>query len=503
MENIRVKNNDLERYVFLSALQDRNETLFYRVVMDHLKELMPIIYTPTVGEACQKFGHIFRRPRGLFISREDKGSIQDVLKNWPHRDVKFIVVTDGERILGLGDLGADGMGIPIGKLALYTACAGIHPTQCLPITLDVGTESKERLSDPLYIGTQARRLKGSEYDELIEEFMVAVTTQFPGVVVQFEDFANHNAFRLLRSYQDRFCVFNDDIQGTASVTMAGILSALKVTHKLLTDQKILFFGAGEAGIGIGHLISGAMESEGLTLAEARERCWFFDSTGLVTKSRTNLAEHKLPFAHEGAFTDSLLEAVKRLRPTALIGVSGMPQTFTKDIVEAMSSFQDRPIIFALSNPTSKSECTAKQAYKWSNGMAIYASGSPFDLVDYKGQTFIPGQANNAYIFPGLGLGLLVSGAERVTDELFAVAARSLADQVREADLAVGRIFPALDTIRTVSAQIAYDVASMVYKRGLTLQNPPTDLRQAIHESMFVPVYSDYLTELLSEVAPAY
>ena len=503
MENIRVKNNDLERYVFLSALQDRNETLFYRVVMDHLKELMPIIYTPTVGEACQKFGHIFRRPRGLFISREDKGSIQDVLKNWPHRDVKFIVVTDGERILGLGDLGADGMGIPIGKLALYTACAGIHPTQCLPITLDVGTESKERLSDPLYIGTQARRLKGSEYDELIEEFMVAVTTQFPGVVVQFEDFANHNAFRLLRSYQDRFCVFNDDIQGTASVTMAGILSALKVTHKLLTDQKILFFGAGEAGIGIGHLISGAMESEGLTLAEARERCWFFDSTGLVTKSRTNLAEHKLPFAHEGAFTDSLLEAVKRLRPTALIGVSGMPQTFTKDIVEAMSSFQDRPIIFALSNPTSKSECTAKQAYKWSNGMAIYASGSPFDLVDYKGQTFIPGQANNAYIFAGLGLGLLVSGAERVTDELFAVAARSLADQVREADLAVGRIFPALDTIRTVSAQIAYDVASMVYKRGLTLQNPPTDLRQAIHESMFVPVYSDYLTELLSEVAPAY
>jgi len=454
MENIRVKNNDLERYVFLSALQDRNETLFYRVVMDHLKELMPIIYTPTVGEACQKFGHIFRRPRGLFISREDKGHIHDVLQNWPHEDVKFIVVTDGERILGLGDLGADGMGIPIGKLALYTACAGIHPTQCLPITLDVGTESKDRLSDPLYIGTQARRLKGSDYDELIEEFMVAVTTQFPGVVVQFEDFANHNAFRLLRTYQDRFCVFNDDIQGTASVTMAGLLSALKVTHKPLTDQKLLFFGAGEAGIGIGHLISGAMESEGLSLAEARQRCWFFDSTGLVTKSRTNLAEHKLPFAHDGVFTDNLLEAVNRLRPTALIGVSGMPQTFTKEIVEAMSSFQDRPIIFALSNPTSKSECTAKQAYKWSNGKAIYASGSPFDLVDYKGQTFVPGQANNAYIFPGLGLGLLVSGAERVTDELFAIAARSLADQVRESDLAVGRIFPALETIRTVSAQIA-------------------------------------------------
>ena len=499
MENIRVKNNDLERYVFLSALQDRNETLFYRVVMDHLKELMPIIYTPTVGEACQKFGHIFRRPRGLFISREDKGHIQDVLQNWPHDKVKFIVVTDGERILGLGDLGADGMGIPIGKLALYTACAGIPPTQCLPITLDVGTESKERLADPLYIGTQARRLKDAEYDELVEEFMVAVTTQFPGVVVQFEDFANHNAFRLLRTYQDRYCVFNDDIQGTASVTMAGLLSALKVTHKQLTDQKLLFFGAGEAGIGIGHLISGAMESEGLSLEEARERCWFFDSTGLVTKSRTGLAEHKIPFAHDGVFTDNLLEAVKRLRPTALIGVSGMPQTFTKDIVEAMSSFQDRPIIFALSNPTSKSECTAKQAYTWSNGKAIYASGSPFDLVDYKGQTFIPGQANNAYIFPGLGLGLLVSGAERVTDELFAVAARSLADQVRESDLAVGRIFPALETIRSVSAQIAFDVANMVFERGLTNQKKPQNLRDAIQKSMFEPVYSDYLTELREEM----
>ena len=501
MENIRVKNNDLERYVFLSALQDRNETLFYRVVIDHLKELMPIIYTPTVGEACQKFGHIFRRPRGLFISRDDRGNIRKVLNNWPHRDVKFIVVTDGERILGLGDLGADGMGIPIGKLALYTACAGINPTQCLPITLDVGTENKERLQDPLYIGTQATRLKGSEYDELVEEFMVAVTDTFPGVVVQFEDFANHNAFRLLRAYQNRYCVFNDDIQGTASVTMAGVLSALKVTRKALRDQTLLFFGAGEAGIGIGHLISGAIQEEGLSEQEARNRCWFFDSTGLVTKSRTGLAEHKLPFAHEAEFSNNLLEAVNRIRPTALIGVSGMPQAFTREIVEAMCSFQDRPIIFALSNPTSKSECTAKQAYTWSNGKAVFASGSPFDMVEFQGQTLVPGQANNAYIFPGLGLGLLVSGAERVTDELFAIAARSLADQVMPSDLEIGRIFPPLERIREVSAQIALDVATAVFEAGLTGRERPDNLAETIKSTMFEPEYSDYLGELKAALLP--
>ncbi len=495
MENIRVKNNDLERYVFLSALQDRNETLYYRVVIDHLKELMPIIYTPTVGEACQKFGHIFRRPRGLFISASDKGSIHDVLQNWPHRDVKVVVVTDGERILGLGDLGADGMGIPIGKLALYTACAGINPNQCLPITLDVGTENKNLLSDPLYIGNQHPRLKGEQYDDFIEEFMGAITQTFPGVIVQFEDFANHNAFRLLAKYRDQYCTFNDDIQGTASVTLAGVLSAVRLSGKPLKDQNILFFGAGEAGIGIGHLISSELEGKGLSLEEARSKCWFFDSKGLVVKSRTDLVDHKLPFAHDAEQQSDLLEAIKLIKPTAIIGVSGMPQTFTRAMVEEMLTYVERPIVFALSNPTSKSECTAKQAYSWSNGRAIFASGSPFDVVELHGTTFVPGQANNAYIFPGLGLGLIVSGAERVTDELFSVAARSLAHQVSDSDLKLGRIFPALERIREVSSQIAYDFAMAVFNRKLTKQTMPDDLKKEIKNAMFEPEYTDYLAEL--------
>jgi malate dehydrogenase (oxaloacetate-decarboxylating)(NADP+) len=491
MENIRIKSSDLERYVFLSALQDRNETLFYRVVMDHLKELMPIIYTPTVGEACQKFGHIFRRPRGLFLSAADRGSIRTVLDNWPHREVRIIVVTDGQRILGLGDLGADGMGIPIGKLALYTACAGINPAHCLPVTLDVGTENQDLLEDPLYIGSQHRRLTGEAYDSFVEEFMGAANDAFPGVVIQFEDFANHNAFRLLRAYQNKYCVFNDDIQGTASVTLAGVLSSLRITGKDLKDQNILFFGAGEAGIGIGHLIASAMVDEGLSLEAARQRCRFFDSKGLVVQSRSDLADHKRPFAHEADEMTDLHEAVKAIRPTMLIGVSGKPQTFTREIVETMSELNERPVIFALSNPTSKSECTAEQAYTWSNGKAVFASGSPFDMVERNGRTYLPGQANNAYIFPGLGLGLLVSGAERITDELFSVAARTLANQVTEADLEWGRIFPALARIREVSAEIAFDVASAVYRLKLTAEEPPEDLRKAIHQAMFEPTYSDY------------
>lgn len=491
LENLRSKTTDLERYIYLVALQDRNETLFYRVVMDNVQEMMPIIYTPTVGAACQRFGHIFRRPRGLYISANDKGNIADILCNWPHDDVRIIVVTDGERILGLGDLGADGMGIPIGKLSLYTACAGIPPTSCLPITLDVGTENEELLNDPLYIGLQQRRLRGVAYDELIDEFVSAVQERFPRSIIQLEDFATANAFRLLANYRECACLFDDDIQGTGSVALAGIYSALRMNGEKLVDQRFLFLGAGEAGVGIGDVLVAALMEEGLSEAEARKRCWFFDSKGLVVQSRADLAAHKLPYAHDHPFIDSFLDAVKTVRPTGLIGVSGTPKTFTRSVVETMALMNEQPIIFALSNPTSKSECTAEQAYKWSDGRAIFASGSPFNPVDFDGKTFVPGQGNNAYIFPGVGLGVIAAGASAVTDEMFFVAARALADQVTDQDLALGRVYPALSRIRDVSAHIAAAVAEVVYARGLTKERKPDDMMAHIRSLMYEPGYPNY------------
>jgi len=491
MENLRSKTTDLERYIFLVALQDRNETLFYRVVIEHLAEMMPLIYTPTVGVACQQFGHIFRRPRGLFISAEDKGRVADVLRNWPHDDVRIIVVTDGERILGLGDLGADGMGIPIGKLALYTACAGIPPTCCLPITIDVGTNNEELLHDPLYIGLQQPRLRGAEYDALVDEFVTAVTQVFPRAVIQLEDFATANAFRLLDRYRGRVCLFDDDIQGTGSVALAGVYSALRISGGALTEQRFLFLGAGEAGIGIGNVIVAALVDAGLSEADARKQCWFFDSTGLVVSSRADLAEHKRPFAHEHPFLDDFQRAVETLRPTAIIGVSGTPKTFTRPVVEAMAAFNERPIVFALSNPTSKSECTAQQAYEWTGGRAIFASGGPFAPVDLNGQTFVPGQGNNAYVFPGVGLGAIAAETTCVTDEMFFVAAKVLADEVTEQDLALGRIYPSLARIREVSVKIAVAVAEVAFARGLTDKARPTDLPGAVRSLMFEPEDADF------------
>jgi malate dehydrogenase (oxaloacetate-decarboxylating)(NADP+) len=492
MENLNAKPTDLEKYIFLVALQDRNERLFYRVVMDNLQEIMPIIYTPTVGQACQLYGHIFRRPRGLFLSYEDRGRLKEVLQNWPHEDVRIIVVTDGERILGLGDLGVYGMGIPVGKLTLYSACAGIHPTQCLPVTLDVGTDNEANLQDPLYLGLPQKRVRGKQYDEFIEEFVQAVIETFPDVVIQLEDFANGNAFRLLENYKHRFCVFDDDIQGTASVVLAGIYSALRLTKGRLADQRFLFLGAGEAGIGIGNLITAAAVAEGLSPEAARRLCYFFDSKGLVVKSRTNLVEHKLPFAHDYEFTDDFLTAVNQLRPTALIGVSGMPATFTRAVLEAMAEGNERPMIFALSNPTSKSECTAQQAYTWTQGRAIFASGSPFNPVDFGGHTYVPGQGNNAYIFPGVGLGLIATQARHVTDEMFFAAAKALAEQVTEADLDIGRIYPSLTRIRDVSAQIALAVAEVAYTRNLARRAKPDDLLAYIRSLMFEPNYENQL-----------
>ena len=488
LENYRKKPSDMEKYIYLIGLEDRNETLFYRLVMDNLEDMMPIIYTPTVGKACQEYAHIFRRPRGLYISAEDKGRVAEVVANWPHDDVEVIVVTDGERILGLGDLGVNGMGIPVGKLSLYTACAGINPARTLPITLDVGTENEKLLNDPLYIGLPQRRLRGAEYDALIDEFMTAVTERYPNVMVQFEDFANLNAFRLLHKYRNAYCTFNDDIQGTAAVTLAGIYSSLRLTGGKLSEQKLLFLGAGEAGIGIADLIVSAMMDEGLSEAEAKQRCWFVDSRGLVESTRTDLAEHKLPYAHEFAAQPDLLSAVKALQPTGIIGVSGRGQMFTQPIVEKMAELNERPIVFALSNPTSNSECTAEEAYTWSDGRAIFASGSPFDPVEYKGKTYVPGQGNNSYIFPGVGLGVVAVKARHVPDEMFMAAARTLAQLVTEEDLAKGRVYPSLKRIREVSGAIGTAVAEVAFAKNLASVARPNDLPAYIEGQMFQPVY---------------
>ncbi|MGM0384580.1 MAG: NAD-dependent malic enzyme, partial [Actinomycetota bacterium] len=413
LENFHAAPTDLARYTVLTNLQDRNESLFYRVVTDNIETMMPIIYTPTVGQACQEFSHLFRRSRGMYVTIEDRGEVAALLANWPHDDVRVIVVTDGERILGLGDLGSNGMGIPIGKLSLYTACAGIDPATTLPITIDVGTDNHDLFHDPFYVGMKQPRVRGEAYDALLDEFMEAVTGRFPRALIQFEDFGNANAFRLLRKYRDRYCTFNDDIQGTASVALAGVLSALGVTGGGLAEQVFLFHGAGGAGLGIANLIAAALVEEGLTTAEARSRCWFVDSRGLVVASRTDLTENKLPFAHEAEPAPDLLAAVEALRPTFLIGVSGQPGAFTQDVVRRMAEYNERPVVFALSNPTSKAECTASHAYEWSDGRAVFSSGSPFAPVRHQDRTLVPGQGNNAYIFPGVGLGVLAVEARHV------------------------------------------------------------------------------------------
>ncbi len=492
LENFRRKSNDIEKYLFMIGLQDRNKTLFYRVVIDYIEEMMPIIYTPTVGQACQEYGHIFRRPRGIFISAKDRGRMPELLRNWPYRDIRIIVVTDGERILGLGDLGADGMGIPVGKLALYTACAGIHPSLSLPVTLDVGTENEDLLNDPMYIGLKHRRLRGAAYDEFIEEFIVAVEEVFPRTLVQFEDFGNINAFRLLARYRDKICAFNDDIQGTAAVALAGLYSALRIKGGKLSEQKFLFVGAGEAGQGAAALTVAALEAEGLTVEEARQRCWFVDSQGLVVKSRSDLTGRKLLYAHDHEFIRDLPEVVEALKPTALIGVSARHGLFTRPVLEAMGRHHERPIVFSLSNPTSKSECTAAEAYTWTEGRAIFASGSPFDPVVLEGKRLAPAQGNNVYIFPGVGLGVIACGAQQVIDEMFFVAAKVLAHEVSADDLEQGSVYPPLARIREVSATVAAAVAEVAYQRGLATKPRPADLAAHIKSLMYEPQYQSYI-----------
>ncbi|MCB0008853.1 MAG: NAD-dependent malic enzyme, partial [Anaerolineales bacterium] len=377
MDSFQRQTSDIEKYVFMMSLKDRNLGLFYRVVLDHLETMMPIIYTPTVGKACQLYSHIFQRSQGLYISAADRGHIAEIVHNWPHEDVRVVVVTDGERILGLGDLGADGMGIPVGKLALYTACAGIPPLSTLPITLDVGTNNEILRQDPLYVGLPQRRLRGAAYEELVEEFVTAVLARFPQALIQFEDFATDNAFHFLANYRERICMFNDDIQGTAGVTLAALYAAMRLTGGRLSEQRLLFLGAGEAGTGIADLVVSALGDEGVSPATARRQCWFVDSRGLVVASRDDLAAYKLPYAHEHPFLPDFLTAVRTLKPTIIIGASGQPGLFNEAVLTEMAALNERPIIFSLSNPTSKSECTAEQAYRHTDGRAIFASGSPF------------------------------------------------------------------------------------------------------------------------------
>ncbi|KAF3951810.1 hypothetical protein CMV_022580 [Castanea mollissima] len=495
MQNIRQYQVPLQKYISLMELQERNERLFYKLLIDNVEELLPVVYTPTVGEACQKYGSIFKRPQGLYISLKEKGKILEVLKNWPERTIQAIVVTDGERILGLGDLGCQGMGIPVGKLSLYTALGGLRPSACLPITIDVGTNNEQLLKNEFYIGLRQRRATGKEYYELLHEFMSAVKQNYgEKVLIQFEDFANHNAFELLAKYRTTHLVFNDDIQGTASVVLAGVVAALKLVGGALAEQKFLFLGAGEAGTGIAELI--ALEISKQTkapLEETRKKIWLVDSKGLIVSSRKDsLQNFKKPWAHEHEPVKDLLDAVKVMKPTILIGSSGVGKTFTKEVVEALSSCNDKPIIMALSNPTSQSECTAEEAYTWSKGRAIFASGSPFDPVEYNGKTYVPGQSNNAYIFPGFGLGLIISGAIRVHDEMLLAASEALASQVTKENFDKGLIYPPFSTIRKISAHIAANVAAKAYELGVATRLPrPKDLVKYAENCMYTPVYRNY------------
>jgi len=481
-------NSDLQKYLFLSDLQARNETLFYAVVMSDAATYMPLVYTPTVGEACQKFDHIFRASRGMYLPVTAKGRLKELLTNWPQKDVGFIVVTDGERILGLGDLGVNGMGIPVGKLALYTACAGVPPQLTLPITLDVGTNNQGLLEDPLYLGLRQNRVRGAEYDAFIDEFVQAVQEMFPKCCLQWEDFANINAVPILTRYRDRICTYNDDIQGTAAVALAGVLGALRITKQKLTEQRFLFLGGGSAATGIAELISEAMAMDGISLDAGRAQNWLFDINGLMVTSRTDLADFQKPFAHDHAPMNSFAAAIEAIRPTAIIGVSTVPKLFNQQVIEAMARVNERPIIFPYSNPTSRSECTAEEAYKWSDGRAIFASGSPFPPLEIGGRKFIPGQGNNVYIFPAMGMAVLATEAARVTEEMFIVAAKAVAEQVTDASLASGLIYPPQSQILDASLRVAAKVAAHVFDKGLARVKRPDDIEAHIRATAYRPQY---------------
>ncbi|MBY5720663.1 NAD-dependent malic enzyme [Rhizobium leguminosarum] len=482
-------DNDLQRYLLLLDLQVRNETLFYALLMSDPARFMPIVYTPTVGEGCQKFDHIYRNPRGMYLPISARGRLRELLANWPETDVRFIVVTDGERILGLGDLGVGGMGIPIGKLALYTTCAGVPPQYCLPVTLDVGTNNPDLLEDPLYLGLRQERVRGEAYTAFINEFVDAVQALYPKCSIQWEDFANFNAVPILADYRDKVCTFNDDIQGTAAVALAGIYGALRISGQRLADQRFLFLGGGSAATGIAGLISRAMTLDGMSAAEAGACTALFDVNGLLVASRTDLAEFQKPFALKHEPVTSFVEAVKALRPTAIIGVSTMPKLFNQQVIEAMSEINERPVIFPYSNPTSRSECTAAEAYRWSAGRAIFASGSPFAPVEVNGRTFVPGQGNNVYIFPPMGMAVFATEAERITDDMFIVAAKAVAERVTEEDLATGLIYPPQSKIFATSLHVATRIAECIFDKNLARVERPKDIAALIQARLYTPSYS--------------
>lgn len=513
IEQLRKKSSPIDKYIFLHTIQDSDETLFYAVLTSHLRETMPLVYTPTVGQACQEWSHIYRHtPRGVYVTLNDLGRVKNILHKHPNKNVKVIVVTDGERILGLGDLGANGMGIPVGKMALYTACAGIRPEQCLPVVLDVGTNTESIRKDKAYMGLRCARDRSERYDQLVEEFFNAAQEVYgKDVLIQFEDFGNSNAFRLLDKYKTRATCFNDDIQGTASVVLAGLISSLPLAEKKkLSDHVYLFQGAGEAGIGIADLIAAAIVKEsGVSLEEAKKHCWFVDSKGLITSDRLKdpkLEHHKIPYAHDKSLLKGkadllgtgLWGAVNAVQPSAIIGVSAQGGAFTEEIVKYVASINKKPVIFALSNPTHKAECTAQQAYSWTNGKAVFASGSPFDPVTLPdGQHFVPGQGNNAYIFPGVGLAAVLAEAVEITDEDFLVAAQTLASIVSKDRLDVGCAYPPVDDIRQVSKHIAVAVAKNIYETGrsklsgeLKEVNDTYWLRRA-SEIMYKPEYVEH------------
>jgi malate dehydrogenase (oxaloacetate-decarboxylating)(NADP+) len=484
------KNTNLDRYIYLINLLDHDETLFYRTVMSDPARFLPIVYDPTIGEACLKFGHIYRQPRGMYLSITRRGKVKDVLRNWPVKDVRFICVTDGGRILGLGDLGANGAPIPIGKLQLYTACAGVPPQFLLPMYLDAGTNNDEYLHDPLYLGMRKTRPTTDELFSFVDEFVDAVQDVFPQCCIHFEDWTGVDAVHLLQRYRDRYCVYNDDVQGTAGIVLAGMLNAVKLKGTKLTDERYLFLGAGSAGIGLADLLCSAMVQQGLSLKEAQARVSMFDVKGLLEPSRTDLVDFQLRYAHEHAPTHDFAEAIRSIRPTTLIGVSTIGGAFTRQVIEAVSTIDERPIILALSNPTEHAECTPEQAYTWSKGKAIYAAGVQFAPVHYDGKTFLPGQANNFYIFPAVGMAIFATQATRVTDEMFIEAGQAVADLVPSRLLEQGQLYPPQSDILEAEIKTAARVAKVVFDSGLARVERPPDMVAFIRKHVYKPEYGD-------------
>ena len=483
------KSTDLDRYIYLVNLLDHDEVLFYRTVMSDPARFLPIVYDPTIGEACLKFGHIYRQARGMYLSINRRGKVTEVLRNWPQKDVRFICVTDGGRILGLGDLGANGAGIPIGKLQLYTACAGVPPQYLLPMYLDAGTNNEQYLHDPLYLGMRKTRPSTDELYSFVDEFVEAVQEVFPKCCIHFEDWTGVDAVHLLQRYRDKYCVYNDDVQGTAGITLAGMINAVKLKGTKLKDEKYLFLGAGSAGIGLADLLCSALVEQGMKLKDAQSRVYMFDVNGLLESTRKDLVDFQKPYAHQHAPTRDFVAAIESIKPTTIIGVSTIGGAFTRQVVESMSRINDRPVILALSNPTEHAECTAEQAYTWSKGKAIYAAGVQFAPVHYNGQTFLPGQANNFYIFPAVGMAIFATQAKRVTDDMFIEAGQAVADQVAPELLKQGLLYPLQSNILETEIQTAARVAKLVFDSDLARVERPTDMVSFIRRLVYKPEYS--------------